>query len=90
MPDNGKVWIVGRSFWEVLYGHLHWTWDFHGVFHKKKDAVALCRDQHWFIVPVIVNQPFPSDPHEFSELEVPNKTKADPLIWRRRKNGLAE
>jgi len=79
---KNEVWIVGRNIWrESLDGHWDWTWDFHGVFGCRKNAEALCRDQNWFIVPIVVDQPFSEEPNVFAGLVKPNNSKAKPLRW---------
>lgn len=82
---KGKMWIVGRSFWQLeANGRWHWTWDFHGMFSTEGRAVVLCKDQHWFVAPVEIDQVLPEEPQEFAGFVVPNKSKAEPLQYKRK------
>lgn len=83
---DGKdgLWLVGRSLWMLEADKTwHWTWDVHGVFSTREKAAALCRDQNWFILPAVVDQPFPEDPCYCPGLITPNKTEAEPLRCKR-------
>ncbi len=83
--NSSELWIVGRSFWQLEADCTwSWTWDFHGVFSSKLKAAGLCKDLHWFIVPVVVDQSIPEKPHVFPDFIIPNKTQAEPLRNKRR------
>lgn len=84
MGDKNEVWVIGRSFWCLEDDNKwSWTWDLHGVFRDRKKAEDLCKNEHWFIVPTQLDQPFPEEPREFPGLVVPNDAVAAPLQYRR-------
>lgn len=94
MADKGEMWIVGRRFWtkesncrvvrnfdtlSFILSDWTFTWDLHGVFHKREDAEALCKDHHWFIAPIMIDEPLPDMPCELAGLVFPNKAEGDLL-----------
>lgn len=84
MADKDDLWLVGRCIWmQEPDDSWNWTWDFHGVFSGKAKAVGKCKDQQWFIAPVVIDQQHPDAPCDWPGYENPNKTPAGPLRCKR-------
>ena len=74
LPAIGQqVWIVGRVFLDAsqLAAHGVAPWTFQGVFFDRENAVAACRDGHYFIAPVKIGEPFPHAPAAMPGAEFP-------------------
>lgn len=52
-----KLWVVGK--FNALNPHRQWK--FQGIFDDEQVATALCVDKTWFVGPVILNEPAPSE-----------------------------
>jgi len=55
------LWVVGRFLKETAFGNL---WSIQGVFDSEEVAVTACRDETYFIGPILKNNRLP---HEIVE-----------------------
>jgi len=62
-----QLWVVGQVRGD--------TWEIQGVFDDKTRAVGCCQDENWFIGPVRLNEPFPSETVEWQGAFFPKNDK---------------
>lgn len=56
-----KLFIVGSRQGRVKHtdGRNSIAWDFEGIYQDWNEALEHCSEEHYFILPVEANQPFP-------------------------------
>ena len=55
-----RVWVVGR-----LSPDSAWKWQLQGIFITKKAAMKACKDESWFIGPLDINKPLPTEEQDW-------------------------
>ena len=67
-----KLWLVGQVILSV-WNHQknEWQvggqWDVQGIFDNEDAAVAICKTENYFIMPLMLNQELPHDKSETPE-----------------------
>lgn len=56
---NDICWVVGRLVREDELDTIEHTWLLQGVAKTKQEAIAMCRDEFYFIGPVELGVPVP-------------------------------
>jgi len=50
-----KLYVVGKHLKSTDHGPV---WEMNGVYDNLESALAACRDENYFVGPVVLNQPF--------------------------------
>ena len=64
------LWLVGQYHSGEIPNIV---WEFQGVFDSKQKALAACRNEYYFVAPVVLNEEIPDDTYVFPGLVYPKE-----------------
>ena len=66
-----KLWICGRVI--AVYSRKHVVWNIQGIFDAKVQAIKACKDENYFIGPLVLNKELPKKSTEWQGVVFPKK-----------------
>jgi len=64
MARKIKLWVVG-------HGSEENKWELIGIYDTKEKAITECKNKHYFIGPITLNETAPKETTEWPQLEYP-------------------